>query len=149
MNEDIQKDQDPNKTFVARNNTSSLTISQNDCADKGGDKKTRAADLEVQRVQDKVMNESIVVQRKQDALKRVMKSRERQKTTIINGNDNKGERIYKDARRSVDCGSRKNLESTFDLMQGKMMTQTQQSEHAMIDLPLPGAPFYEQHTSIK
>jgi hypothetical protein len=71
-----------------------------------------------------------------------MKSRERQKTTIIN--ENKGERIFKDARRSVDCGLRKNLEGTFDMMQGKMMTQTQQSEHVMIDLPLPGAPFYEQ-----
>ena len=76
-----------------------------------------------------------------------MKSRERQKTTIIN--DNKGsERIFKDARRSVDCGLSKNLEGTFDMMQGKMMTQTQQSEHPMIDLPLPGAPFYEHQTNM-
>ena len=132
---------------MARKNTSSLSITQNDCANKGADKKTRLADLEVQRVQDKVANDSMVVTRKQDALKRVMKSRERQKTTIIN--DNKCDRMLKDARRSVDCGLRKNLEGTFDMMQGKMMTQTQQSEHAMIDLPLPGAPFYEQQTSIK
>jgi hypothetical protein len=107
---------------VARKNTSSLSITQNDCANKGADKKTRLADMEVQRVQDKVANNSMVVTRKQDALKRVMKSRERQKTTIIN--DNKCDRMLKDARRSVDCGFRKNLEGTFDMMQGKMMTQT-------------------------
>ena len=56
-------------------------------------------------------------------MRKVMKSRERQKTTIIN--DTKIEnrdRLFKDARRSVDCGIRKNFEGTFDLMQNKNMT---------------------------
>lgn len=77
-------------------------------------------------------------------MKKVMKSRERQKTTIINENKNDKDRLFKDTRRSVDCGMGKNLEGTFDMMQNKMMNQTQQSEHPMIDLPLPGAPFYEK-----
>jgi len=61
MSEGLHKDLDANKTFVARKNTSSLSVSQYDCTNKGGEKKTRAADLEVQRVQDKVANDSMVV----------------------------------------------------------------------------------------
>jgi|LauGreDrversion4_2_1035121.scaffolds.fasta_scaffold107850_2 hypothetical protein len=55
-------------------------------------------------------------------MKRVMKSRERQKTVIIN--ESKGERMFNNPRRSVDCGLGKNFEGTFDLMQNKNMTQT-------------------------
>ena len=58
--DEIDDHEDPNKTFGASKNPS-LSISQNDFTNRKADKKTRTADLEVQRVQDKVSNDSSMV----------------------------------------------------------------------------------------
>ena len=55
-------------------------ISPNDAIIKTVDKHAKVKpqlDIEVSRVQDKVMNDSMIAKRKQDAIKKTMKSRER------------------------------------------------------------------------